>query len=295
MGIPRSPRRRRFTLAACIALLLATVAMTVQAATAGAAGTVPRLDHVVIVVMENKAYADIIGRPDEAPYINNTLAPQGAVFTDSHAITHPSQPNYLALFSGWRQGVTNDDCPQNFTGVANLGTNLINAGDSFAGYSENLRYEGDTTCSAWGVNGYARKHNPWVDFDNVPASSNKPFTEWPSADYSQLPTVSFVVPNLCDDMHNCDRDTGDAWLRTNIDPYAQWAKAHNSLLVITWDEDDNNASNQIPTLFYGAHVQPAYYSKFITHYSVLRTIEDMYGLPYLGASTGYTPITEVWN
>src|SRR6266480_2142400 len=79
---------------------------------ASAVVTVPRFDHVVIVVMENKNYGDIIGRPDEVPYLSR-LAAAGAVFSNSYAITHPSQPNYLALFSGSTQGVTSDNCPQN--------------------------------------------------------------------------------------------------------------------------------------------------------------------------------------
>jgi acid phosphatase len=240
--------------------------------------------------MENKTYDEIIGRPDEAPYLND-LATRSALFTNSHGVTHPSQPNYIAMFSGSTQGVTNDDCPKNFINVPNLGADLIQSGFSFAGYSESLPGDGSTTC---GSGDYARKHNPWVDFDNVPASSNKTFTEFPK-DYSQLPTVSFVTPNLCSDMHDCSRDTGDAWPHTNIDPYAQWARSHNSLLVVTWDEDDNGPNNQIPTLIYGANVHPGNYRESIDHYSMLRTIEDMYSLPHLGQANSRNPITGVWD
>ncbi len=291
-----SSRRRRFYLAACVAsALLTTTAANVHTVSAHAATSVPRPDHVVIAVMENKNYDEIIGRPDEAPYLN-TLAGQSALFTDSHGVTHPSQPNYLALFSGSTQGVTNDDCPQTFTDVPNLGSNLIAGGYSFAGYAEDLDHVGDTDCGDhwyWPF-GYARKHVPWVDFTNVPASSNQPFDNFPS-DYSQLPTVSFAIPDLCNDMHSCSRDTGDDWLKNHLDSYAQWATTHNSLLIVTWDEDDNGPYNQIPTLFYGAHVKPGTYTDSIDHYSVLRTIEDMYGLPQLGASASRNPITDVWG
>lgn len=82
------------------------------------ANGVPRPDHVVIVIEENHSYSEIIGSP-AAPYINS-LAAQGALFTQSYAITHPSQPNYLDLFSGFNQGVTNDSCPHYFT-TDNLG------------------------------------------------------------------------------------------------------------------------------------------------------------------------------
>jgi acid phosphatase len=245
------------------------------------------MDHVVVVVMENKGFSDIIGRPDEAPYLND-LASQGAVFTNSKGITHPSQPNYIGLFSGSTQGVTNDDCPKNFSNVPNLGADLIQSGFTFAGYSESLPGDGSTTC---GSGDYARKHNPWVDFNNVPASSNKTFAEFPK-DYSQLPSVSFVTPNLCSDMHDCSRDTGDAWLHANIDPYAQWAKSHNSMLIVTWDEDaGSDSANRIPTIFYGAHITPGNYDQQIDHYSILRTLEDMYHLEALGSAQDRTPIT----
>src|SRR5262249_48560637 len=111
---------------------------------ASAAAAVPRFSHVVIVVIKNKNYNDIIGRPDETPYLNS-LASNEAVFSQSYAITHPSQPNYLALFSKSTQGVTDDDCPHNFTGVPSLGAELISAGQSFAGYSESIPSTGYTS------------------------------------------------------------------------------------------------------------------------------------------------------
>ena len=123
-----------------------------------ARGGVPVPDHVVIVVEENHSYAEIIGSA-AAPYINS-LAQQGALFTASHGVTHPSEPNYLALFSGSTQGVTDDSCPHTFS-TANLGSELIAAGGSFIGYSEDLPAPGSTVCTS---GAYARKHNPWVNF-----------------------------------------------------------------------------------------------------------------------------------
>ncbi len=114
----------RVSIAAAAALGAAALALPVG--TALAAGGVHRFDHVVVVIMENKNYDAIIGRPDEAPYING-LAKGGAVFSNSFAVTHPSQPNYLALFSGSTQGVTNDNCPKTFKNVPNLGTELLRA------------------------------------------------------------------------------------------------------------------------------------------------------------------------
>jgi hypothetical protein len=264
--------------------------------------SVPSYDHVVVVVMENHAYAEIIGDLTNAPYINQ-LALGGASFTQSSAIEHPSQPNYLDLFSGSNQAVIDDTCPHTFM-ADNLGHQLIAANLTFAGYSENLPAPGSTNC-ATADSLYARKHNPWSDFSDLDAAAtNLPFTSFPS-DFTTLPTLSFVIPNQCSDMHGvpttCPSRTsaiiaaGDTWLSTNIAAYADWAPAHNSLLVITWDEDDGSESNRIPTIFYGALVIPGDYAEAINHFNVLATLEFMYGLPPLGSAAGKSVISDAFD
>lgn len=259
---------------------------------AATSGMIPRYDHVVIVVMENKSIASIVGNTTDAPYINSLLA-SGVNFTQSYAVTHPSQPNYLALFSGSTQGITDDSCPHTF-GTDNLGHQLIAAGYTFAGYSETMPSIGYTGC-AYGLSGYVRRHNPWVDFSNLSPSTNLPYTLFPG-DFTQLPTLSFVIPNLCNDMHDCSVSTGDAWLSSHISSYINWAKTHNSLLILTWDEDDDlTQANRIITLFAGANIKPGAYTEWINHYSVLRTLENMFGLTALGNASAATPITDVWS
>ncbi|HEX5121325.1 MAG TPA: alkaline phosphatase family protein [Pseudonocardiaceae bacterium] len=278
-------RRRWFGL--LVGLLVAGLGLVGPGA--GSAVTVPpRFDHVVIVMEENHSFNDIIGS-SSAPYING-LAAQGALFADSFAVTHPSQPNYVALFSGSTQGLTSDSCPHTFT-ANNVGNQLRAAGFSFTGYSEGLPADGSTVCTS---GEYARKHSPWTNFSDLPATVNTKFSEFPT-DLTTLPTVSFVIPNLLDDMHDGTVAEGDTWLRDNIDAYVQWATAHNSLLIVTWDEDDNSMNNQIPTLFVGAHVTPGKYTERVTHYNVLRTLQDAYGLAPLGNSATATPITDVWQ
>jgi acid phosphatase len=252
---------------------------------------VPSPAHTVVVVMENHAYSEVIGNP-AAPFLNQ-LARQGALFSHSFAITHPSEPNYLALFSGSTHGVLADFCPV-VLAAPNLAADLIAAGKTFAGYSEGLPATGSQVCSA---GEYARKHVPWTNFPNVPRSVNLPFSRFPAADFSRLPTVAFVIPNLCNDMHDCSVATGDSWLRTHIGAYARWAMAHDSLLIITWDEDDGSQSNQIPTIFAGQLVRPGAYAEPITHYSVLATLEAAYGLPRSGNGTARRtpPITNIWR
>jgi hypothetical protein len=174
--------RALLVLAAVVALLANPWGGTAGglAPSPAAAAAIPMPDHVVIVIMENHSYSQIIPSPS-APYINS-LAQQGALFTDSHGITHPSEPNYLAFFSGSTQGLTDDSCPHTYS-TPNLASELIAAGLTFGGYSEDLPSIGSTCTSG----AYARKHNPWVNFSNVPSSVNMPFTSFPS-DYSTLPT-----------------------------------------------------------------------------------------------------------
>ncbi len=281
----------------------------------------PIYDHVVIVVEENKGYEQIVGNP-AAEYINNVLKREGANFTRAYAEEHFSEGNYFWLFSGDNQNVGFlDRIPSKWNNsaypftTANLGRQLIAKGLSFKGYAESLPaigFSGDDK----GL--YARKHVPWISFANVPngttlaTSSNLRFADFPRdpADYHTLPTVAFVIPNLGNDMHNGPRvksiPAGDAWLRQYIDPYYQWAKQHNSLLVLTFDETEDRGGhfgltdpqacvasdreqcsalqNRIVTMFAGAHVKSGDYAegKGITHVNILRTLEAMYGLPRAG-------------
>jgi acid phosphatase len=252
-------------------------------------GGIRRPDHVVVAVFENKSYGQVAGDRN-APYLN-ALMKRAAVFTESHGVAHPSQPNYIALFSGSTHGVTDDHCPVDLDGKPNLGRQLLDAGLSFTGYSEDLPRAGFLGCSH---GKYAAKHNPWADFSNVPASANQPYSAFP-ADFAKLPTLSFVVPNLCNDMHDCGTATGDAWARTHLDGYLQWAEKNNSLLIVTFDENDGSPRNQILTLVAGAGVKPGTYPEPVDHYRVLRTLEAFYGLAPIGKAAGTSPITSIWR
>lgn len=258
--------------------------------------TAVRPAHIVIAMLENHAEAGIAGNV-QAPYINSLIKDaHTAYFTHSFAIAHPSQPNYLAIFSGSTQGITNDNTPANTPwSTANLGAELLSNSYTFAGYSEDLPSVGFNGSS----NGkYVRKHNPWANWqgsgDNrLPASVNQPFSAFPS-DYSLLPTVSFVVPDLNNDMHDGSILRGDTWLKDHLDPYIQWAKSHNSLFILTFDEDDKSSSNQILTLITGENIKVGTYDTKIDHYSILRTIEQLYGITYAGFSANVPAIKGIW-
>jgi len=237
---------------------------------------------------ENHAAANILGNA-AAPYINR-LARAGASFTRSYAITHPSEPNYVALFSGSQQGLTDDSCPHTYH-AANLGSQLRAAGKSFRGYSEGLPRAGYEGCT---LGDYARRHVPWTDFANLPRSVNQPLTAFGS-NYARLPRLSFVIPNLMHDMHNGTIAQGDTWLRQHLGGYVRWARAHNSLLVVTWDEDDTSHGNRIPTIIVGAHVKAGRYSEHVTHYRMLRTLEALERVAPLGNAAKTRPITDIWG
>jgi phosphatidylinositol-3-phosphatase len=260
--------------------------------------SVPTPSHVVLLIMENHAYQQIIGSK-QAPYLNSLTTDTSVTsFTDSYAIEHPSQPNYLDLTSGSNQGMTSDDLPPNQFTTANLFAELIAEGKTFTSYEEGLPSVGFNGATS---GEYARKHNPasnWMGTgtNQIPTTTNQPFTAFPKS-FASLPTVSIVVPNLDDDMHDGTIKEGDTWTKKNMNAYIKWAeaKANNSLLIITWDEDDDNHGNQIPTLFIGGMVKGGNNASSINHYSVLRTIEDMYGLPYAGASSTAADITTCWK
>lgn len=317
-------------------------------------GGLPRPDHVVIVIFENHSFSEIIGNTAAAPNFN-ALASDGAVIvpdpsdptaarSGSHGLDHPSQPNYLELFSGDKQGVLGDGYPGTAAepgssplpfNTANLGAQLVSRAFTFATYSETLPAVGsqvEANSVDAGLNEYARKHNPEANWQSgdAPANNhlapelNQPFTPvagqpgtgFPS-DFTQLPTVSFVVPNEQHDMHDGSIQQADAWLKANIiDTYYAWAKTHNSLLIVTFDEDDHSTNNLITTIFAGPMIKTGQYSELdinslnpdtarsggtvtltgtaMNHYNVLATIEDLYGLSQIGGAIGRPGLSDIF-
>jgi hypothetical protein len=290
-------RLRSRTLASLTAAAFAVLGTTVylhnqSTPTTLTAAAVPTPAHVVVVMEENHSYSDIIGNTKSAPYMNQ-LAGQGALMTASYGVTHPSEPNYMALFAGSTFGLAADTCPVNEGSKANLGSELLAAGYTFKGYSEGIPSTGSTACTS---GKYARKHSPWINFSNVPAADSLPFSSFPgSGNYASLPTLSFVIPNLNDDMHDGTIPTADTWLKNNISAYATWAKTHNSILIVTWDEDDHTEGNQIPTIIVGQGVKVGHFNEKINHYNVLATLEKMYGLPLAGSSASAPAITDIFS
>ncbi len=256
------------------------------------AETLPRPDHVVVVIEENRGYSQIMDAKNSHSYLH-ALAKRGMLFTQSFGTSHPSQPNYLAFFSGGTQGITTNECLPFVLKTDNLASALLEKGVSFVSYAEGLPHVGDTVC----VDGaYRRKHNPIVNWQGarIPAELNQRFADFPQ-DFAQLPTVSLIIPNQDNDMHDGSFEAADAWLKTHIDPYVEWAFKHNSLLILTWDEDDYRQDNHIVTLFVGPMVKTGENGQTINHYNVLRTLLDLYQATPMGESKKAAAITGVWR
>ncbi|WP_104091171.1 PKD domain-containing protein [Arthrobacter sp. GMC3] len=258
------------------------------AAQAPATATVPKPDHVVVVVMENHSQVDVMGNSD-APFINS-LATSGASMTQSFAITQSSQPNYLALFSGSTQGLTDDTCPHSYS-TTNVASQMAGKGLSFTGYAEDLPSTGYEGCQS---GNYSRNHSPWVNWPSIPATASQPMTAFPT-DYSKLPALSYVIPNLQHDMSSGTVAEGDAWLKENLGGYAAWAQQNNSVLIVTWGANETSDHGQIPTIITGQKVIPGAYPETINHYNVLRTLQDAFGLPSNDSSASALPITDIWS
>jgi hypothetical protein len=268
---------------------------TIAAAPASAAAGLPTPDHVVIVMMENEDNTSIIGNTTQAPYINS-LARQGASFSDAHGEWHPSLPNYYALLSGSTQGLTNSTPPPvGSINADNLPNELQLNGYSFASYGD--EYTPAAYLRFADLPGTSTAPNPVDKWLTCPGSVPGQGCGFPTdaTGYANLPTVTFVHGNASQSMHDGNILEGDTWVKNTLGGYASWAKTHNSDLIVTWDEDNFTPANNMPTVFYGANVKPGSYGETINHYSMLRTIEDMYGLPYLANDATAAPITDVWG
>jgi hypothetical protein len=256
---------------------------------------------VVVVIMENKSYDQVRTQPYTASLIS-----AGAVFTQSFGTTHPSQPNYFALWAASTLGVTTNNCPPAGTpfSAENLGQACEAAGLTWRAYSENLAVAGSAACSYDGNASsglYTRKHEPWTCFSNLDHARERPYVDLVSdIAAGTLPNLVFVIPNNCQNTHNsttpgCGIADGDAWLAANL-PALRTALGPTGLLILTWDEDDNFAGNHILTVFTGPRVLPgAVSARTIAHATVVRTICDALGFPPFGGAGAQAPIDDVWR
>jgi hypothetical protein len=259
---------------------------------------VPAFTHVVLVVFENHEASSIAGSSDAPTF--NALARRYATLTNYHGVAHPSLPNYLALVSGSTQGISSD-CTDCLLGARSLADTLAAAGKTWKTYAEDLPYPGFTGGSS---GRYAKKHDPFLYFRNVVDSHARrrrvvPFPRLArDLERHRLPDFSLVVPNLCNDMHDCSVATGDAWLKAHVVPLLHSPELRGGVVFVVFDEgtSDTGGGGHIEALALGPTVRRgSRFARATNHYGLLRTIEDAWGLPRLGFSSRGTPIGGIWK
>jgi phosphatidylinositol-3-phosphatase len=255
--------------------------------------------HIYLIVMENKGYNNIVGNAD-APYINSLVADYGLA-TNYNGVAHPSEPNYLALFSGSTQGIS-DDANHDFTGQ-NLADQIEAHGKTWRVFAQNVPLECFTGATAAngedGTGTYARKHEPSISFTDISTvpSHCANITNFAHFDPAAA-DFEFIAPNLCNDMHDCSVATGDAFLRNFVPTILNSpAWQQGGVLFITWDEGEGALSNNhVPTLIISKAVPSGFQSDAAyDHYSLLRTIEDAWELGCLNKTCSANNMNEFFH
>jgi phosphatidylinositol-3-phosphatase len=241
----------------------------------------PAWQHVVWIVMENHASGQIIGS-SSAPYLNGLKSKCGYA-SNFYAESHPSLPNYIAMTSGSTQGITDDNPPSSHP------LNVPSIFSQLGGGWKSLQESMPSNCALTSSGTYAVKHNPAAYYTNIrPACSTQDVPLGSTPDVSAK--FTFITPNLCSDMHDCSVSTGDSWLGTWV-PKILDSAAYTSgttAVFITFDEDDKSDNNHIATLVLSPSTPAGMTdSGSYNHYSMLRTTEEMLGLPVtLGGAVG---------
>jgi hypothetical protein len=278
---------------------------------------VPDFKYIIVIFFENHELDSVIGNPAMPNF--NLYANQNTLLTQYYAITHPSLPNYLAVFGGETFGITSD-CSKCYVSAPNLADQIEASGRTWKAYFQDMPspcYIGDTAT-------YVQKHNPFMYFDDIRLDTARcdrsivpfPQLDWDLAD-GTLPDFSYIMPNSCvstdDDISNpaCNLPLADDWLGGVLGallPYLNKnAATEPYLIVLTWDEGQGNhsccglpaqAGGRVATVL----ISPLAKSGFqdatpYTHYSLLKTIESAWSLPYLGhaADADNALITAPWK
>jgi phosphatidylinositol-3-phosphatase len=254
---------------------------------------VPGFSHVYLIVLENHGLSQILDSAT-APYLHVLMGRYGLA-TNYHSVAHPSQPNYLALFSGSTQGVTDDGIHD--LGARTLADQLDAAGRSWRVFAQNVPpgcYRGATASDGPdGPGNYARKHEPAISFTGI---SGSPTRCGNITDFSHFDPAAadfeLVIPNLCNDMHDCSVAAGDRFLASFVPRILQsTAWKQGGVLFITFDE--GQGSQPVATLVIASDVAPGSRSAVAhDHYSLVRTIENAWGLPCLANSCGANDMHE---
>jgi phosphatidylinositol-3-phosphatase len=260
-----------------------TAPPTILAAPSSAPDPTPAPDptHVFVIVLENRSYDQVVGSGYMAQ-----LGRQYAIATNYHGVYHPSLPNYLAMTSGSTWGVADDGWHSLPAG--GLGAQLTAAGVEWRAYMEGM-----TKGCYQNGNGYALKHNPFAYYGGACPSQVVPFTSFASDMAGAVPRFVWITPDLCHDGHDCPNSFVNAWLSQTVPTIlASDAWQDNGVLFITWDEGEDSANSVLTIVI---HPDPLRHQSSVAynHYSLLATIEDVLGVPRLGAATDATSMNDL--
>jgi hypothetical protein len=255
----------------------------------GVTSTAGTYEHVVWIIMENRALDDVAGSAS-APYLAH-LAAQCGLATNYAGVAHPSLPNYIALTSGSTHGIGDDGGPDEHPLSGPSIFSLLGTG--WRAFDESMPHD----CDPNSTGEYAVKHNPAVYYTaerGACAGQDTPLA--PTPDLSARYTL--ITPNLCHDMHDCSTSAGDTWLAHEMALILSSAayRGGTTAVFITWDENDSGGTLiplyvVAPSVPAGARSAVAY-----SHYSLLRTTEELLGLrPLLGAAASATPLQPAFD
>ncbi len=262
-------------------------------------GSVPSFKHVYLIVLENEDYSTLVG--GNLPFIG-TLASKYALAANYQAVAHPSQPNYVALFSGSTQGVTSDGRYE--LAGQNLVDQLEAHGKTWRVFAQGYpggcytKSTGPSVTDGPGQPGaYARKHNPAISFTDISTNPSRCDRITGFAQFDPAAAdFEMIVPNLCNDMHDCGPAAGDAFLKAFLPSIVNSPAFQDSVLFVTTDEgksDSGSDGGHVATFVVSPLVKPGFRSQApYTHYSLLRTIEDAWGLGCLQQSCDATPMAD---
>lgn len=276
--------------------------------TAAPVSRVPNFEHIAIIMFENKEFGSVIGNPQMPTF--NKLAQEYTLLTQHYAIQHPSLPNYIALIGGDTFGIDRN-CSDCFINAPSLPDLIEASGRTWKTYQEDMPepcFLGDTSL-------YAQKHNPFVYFDPIRLDAERcirsivPLTQL-QADIATnaLPNFLFIKPNLCNDSHDCELDVTDAWLTdllTTLKP-ALDSTGQSYLIVMMFEEGQGDHSccglpeggGRVAVVLDSPLVKNGFEDPTpYTHYSLLKTISEAWGLEYLGhaADESNVLITAPWK
>ena len=281
------------------------------AATSTPLPLVPDFSHIVIFIFENREYSSVIGNGDMAYF--NLLASSYTLLTQHYTPAHPSLPNYLSLIGGDTFGIFDDcdytDCYINAPSLPDL---IEASGRTWKTYQDDM----PSPCFTGNTLRYARKHNPFIFFDPIRTNKERcersivPLTQMDTdIAANDLPNFIFITPDICYSAHDCTLDLADGWLKEQMDKLypALEATGEPYLIILTWDEGQGAhsccgmpelAGGRVATVLISPQVRENFQDNTpYSHYSILKTISEAWGLPYLGhAADAATPlITAPWK